>query len=240
MLYLYYCDSGRKHMFCENVMHERKLRHVEFLRHQPHGTNDSLLLGNIKNVTKLPYILSVLQSWKTTDIKTGWWQGKWRDFFVSSSAWRERSTWEEENQHCCYSCGYKTGRFVMFSVITNIYKRKTKWPTLMELFTATVKLKKFFLTTIDVRYVHHGWHGTHRYDIQVLATHASTRVHRYSSLLQWSVALIQRGHMAMEERILCTKCMLHSNHKLTRVIFQRTKRFLPRSGHFLTTYTRIA
>jgi len=36
------------------------------------------------------------------------------------------------------------GRFIMFSVITNIYDKKTKEPTLMELFTATVKLKKFF------------------------------------------------------------------------------------------------
>jgi len=32
----------------------------------------------------------------------------------------------------------------MFSVITNIYNKKTKGPTLMELFTATEKLKKFF------------------------------------------------------------------------------------------------
>ena len=37
-----------------------------------------------------------------------------------------------------------TGRFIMFSVITNIYNKKTKGPTLMELFTATGKLKKFF------------------------------------------------------------------------------------------------
>jgi len=90
-----------------------------------------------------------------------------------------------------------TGRFMMFSVITNIYNKKTKGPTLMELFTAKGKLKKFFfsffLTTRNVRCVHHGWHGTHRYDIQVLDTHASTWVHRYSSLLQWSVALGQRG-----------------------------------------------
>ena len=49
-----------------------------------------------------------------------------------------------------------TGRFIMFSVITNIYNKKTKGPTLMELFTATGKLKKPFLTTRDVRYVHHG------------------------------------------------------------------------------------
>jgi hypothetical protein len=40
--------------------------------------------------------------------------------------------------------------------------------------------------------------------------------------------------------VLCTKCSLHSNHRLTRVIFQHTKRLLSRSGHFLTTYTRIA
>jgi hypothetical protein len=38
-----------------------------------------------------------------------------------------------------------TGHFIMFSVITNIYNKKTKGPTLMELFTATRKLKKFFL-----------------------------------------------------------------------------------------------
>jgi hypothetical protein len=37
-----------------------------------------------------------------------------------------------------------TGRFIMFSVNKNIYNRKTKGPTLMELFTATGKLKKIF------------------------------------------------------------------------------------------------
>jgi hypothetical protein len=33
----------------------------------------------------------------------------------------------------------------MLSMITNIYNKKTKGPTLKELFTATGKLKKFFL-----------------------------------------------------------------------------------------------
>ena len=33
----------------------------------------------------------------------------------------------------------------MFSVITNIYNKETKGPTLMEMFTPTEKLKKFFL-----------------------------------------------------------------------------------------------
>ena len=37
------------------------------------------------------------------------------------------------------------GRFITFYVITNIYNKKTKEPTLLELFTATGKLKKFFL-----------------------------------------------------------------------------------------------
>jgi hypothetical protein len=49
-----------------------------------------------------------------------------------------------------------TGRFIMFSVITNIYNKKTKGPTLMEFFTATGKLRKFFLTTGDVRCVRRG------------------------------------------------------------------------------------
>ena len=40
--------------------------------------------------------------------------------------------------------------------------------------------------------------------------------------------------------VLCKKCTLHSNHRLTRVIFQHTKRLLPQSDHFLTTNTRIA
>jgi hypothetical protein len=37
-----------------------------------------------------------------------------------------------------------TGHFIMFCMITNIYNKKTKGPTLMELFTATGKLKKVF------------------------------------------------------------------------------------------------
>ena len=36
-----------------------------------------------------------------------------------------------------------TGRFITFSMITKIYNKKTKGPTLMELFTATGKLNFF-------------------------------------------------------------------------------------------------
>jgi len=38
----------------------------------------------------------------------------------------------------------------MFSVITNIYNKKTKGPTLMEFFTATGKLKKFFFLRLEL------------------------------------------------------------------------------------------
>ena len=48
------------------------------------------------------------------------------------------------------------GRFIRFSVIISIYNKKTKGPTLMELFTATGKLNFFFLTARDDRCVHHG------------------------------------------------------------------------------------
>jgi hypothetical protein len=37
-----------------------------------------------------------------------------------------------------------TGHFIMFCMVTNIYNKKTEGPTLMELFTATGKLEKFF------------------------------------------------------------------------------------------------
>jgi hypothetical protein len=37
-----------------------------------------------------------------------------------------------------------TGRFIMFFVITNMDNKKTKGPTLMELFRVTGKLEKFF------------------------------------------------------------------------------------------------
>jgi hypothetical protein len=38
----------------------------------------------------------------------------------------------------------------MFSVITNIYNKETKRPTLMEFFTATGILKKFFFWQLEL------------------------------------------------------------------------------------------
>src|SRR5215510_7969975 len=56
----------------------------------------------------------------------------------------------------CLQILKSTGPFIIFSVITNIYNKKTNGPNLMELFTATEKLKQLFLTTRDIRFVHHG------------------------------------------------------------------------------------
>jgi hypothetical protein len=51
----------------------------------------------------------------------------------------------------------------MFSVITNIYNKKIKGPTLMQLFTATGKLKKVFEFEfrIDACHVTRGAHIGH-------------------------------------------------------------------------------
>jgi len=94
----------------------------------------------------------------------------------------------------------------MFSMNKNIYNKKTKGPALMELFTATGKVKKFFLTTRDVRCVDHGWHGSQQYDIRFLVTHVPTWVLWDSSVLQWSVPLSQQSLIAMLLCVLCTKC----------------------------------
>jgi hypothetical protein len=88
-----------------------------------------------------------------------------------------------------------TGRFVMFSMITNIYNKKTKGPTLMELFTATGELKSFFwqleifgvCTTGDTEHID---------TIFRFLQHTSTWAHRCSLLLQWSVHLGQRVHVS--------------------------------------------
>ena len=84
----------------------------------------------------------------------------------------------------------------MFSVITNIYNKKTKGPILTELFTATGKLKKlFFFTITDVRCVHHGSHGTHRYDIQVLATRVNMCTSIFGTTWKKSATMSQSaGH----------------------------------------------
>jgi hypothetical protein len=108
-----------------------------------------------------------------------------------------------------------TGHFIMFSVITNIYNKKTKGHTLMELFTATEKLKKFFFWQQEMFDVCTTGDTAHVDMIFKFLPHASTWVHRYFSLLQWSVPLGQRRHVAMVLCVLCAKCTLHSNHILT-------------------------
>jgi len=93
----------------------------------------------------------------------------------------------------------------MFSVITNIYNKKTKGPTLMEFHSHRKTEKVFFLTTRDVRCVHNGWHGTHRYDIQVVATHASNILTRvcHSRRTLWNTL-----YFCILKRPTCSHIML--------------------------------
>jgi hypothetical protein len=112
----------------------------------------------------------------------------------------------------------------MFSVITNIYNKQTKRPTLMEFFTTTENWESFVLQLVQC--VHHGWHDTHRPDIQVLTTHASTWMHRYSTLVQWSVPLRQRGHVQRWD-VLCSSqhCHVHVSPRWTHrtsLVVQKT------------------
>ena len=129
-----------------------------------------------------------------------------------------------------------TGRFIMFSVIRNIYNKKTKGPTLIELFTATRKLKKFLFWKLEMFDVCTTGDTAHIDTIFKILPH--TRVNMGASI--FFTATMIRAFRSARSRgmvfcVLCTKCTLHSNHRITRVIFQHTKRFLPWSGHFLTT-----
>jgi hypothetical protein len=54
-----------------------------------------------------------------------------------------------------------TWRFIMLSVITNTYNKKIKGPTLMQLLTATGKLRRFYIC---------GFHTAVLYQIQELYT----------------------------------------------------------------------
>jgi hypothetical protein len=110
----------------------------------------------------------------------------------------------------------------MFSVITNIYDRKTKGPTLMGLFTATRKLKKFFFWQLDMLDVcaagdtAHSEHGTRPTSSSAVNGRAlDFCLHRHPV----SVNCLYHARMVLSVGrvlcVLCTKCTLHSNHRLT-------------------------
>jgi hypothetical protein len=71
----------------------------------------------------------------------------WKDFskFMGVELVETHTRAHAKTERCCLHTNMRgyTGRFIMFSVITNINNKKTKGPILMELFTATENLKKF-------------------------------------------------------------------------------------------------
>ena len=109
----------------------------------------------------LPYMQHAAQNGSSLHLIVGSYRSEYSSvvgcdacFLVSGSPFVERNVMSSSSGshgrriirgiHSVETSGY-TGRFIMFSVITNIYNKKTKGPTLMELFTATGELKKFFL-----------------------------------------------------------------------------------------------
>jgi hypothetical protein len=97
-----------------------------------------------------------------------------------------KSCKEEQNTHFTFNNFFpNSGRFMMFSVITNIYNKKTNGLILMEFFTASGILKVFFWTTRDVRCVHHGSHATHQW----YSSSYNARVNMAWSLQQWKISM---------------------------------------------------
>jgi hypothetical protein len=126
---------------------------------------------------------------------------------------------------CTYSqqmCNY-TGRFIMLSTITNIYNKKTPnayaEPSILLFSTLIAPQLQFPLISSD--YAENWPEPVQRHLRRLMGNHL--------------ISACTDNQFA-----LCTICMLHSNHRFTRMIFQHTKRLLSRIGHFLTTYTRIA
>ena len=160
----------------------------------------------------------------------------------SSKPWTRIST--PHMRHMTRQYIHYTGRFIMFSVITNIYNKTTKWPTLVELFTATGKLKRVFFwqlemfdvcTTGDTPHIdtifkllpHTRQHGC----IDILHRHPVSVNCLYHALMLLSVG-VSLAHFAQNARCTVTTDLL--------MWYSNTHNFSSRSGHFLTTYTRIA
>jgi hypothetical protein len=156
------------------------------------------------------------------------------------------STWPAEGQICLlptHSSLY-TWHFIMFSVITNIYNKKTKRSTLMDLFTATEKLKKFFwqlemfdvCTKGDTAHIDMIFkflpHTCQQGCIDILHCCNDPCLCLYHAWMVLSVGG-SFAYFAWNARCTVTTDLL--------VWYSNTQNNSPpRSGHFLTTYTRIA
>jgi hypothetical protein len=125
----------------------------------------------------------------------------------------------------------------MFSVTTNMHKKETKGPALMELFTATGKLKKVFFLQLEMFDVCPTGDTAHIDTIFKFLPH--TRQHGCFLLAQtpsFSKLFISRTNGLVCRRVLCflcTKCTLHSNHRLTVWYSNTRDDFSPGAAIFL-------
>ena len=122
----------------------------------------------------------------------------------------------------------------MFSVITNIYNKKTKGPTFNGIVHSHRNTEKVFFfwqlevfdvcTTGDTAHI-----GTIFKFLHVTTWFLLAQTPSFSKLFKpCTNGLVCRRLLC----VLCTDCTLHSNHTLTLAIFQHTKRPLPGAAIF--------
>jgi len=73
--------------------------------------------------------------------------------------------------------------------------------------------------------------------------HVATTWFLLAQTSSFSKLFIPRTNGLVCRRVLCvlfTKCTLRSNHRLSRVIFQHTKRLLPQSGPIFSLHTLVS
>jgi len=123
-------------------------------------------------------------------------------------------------------------RFIMFSVITNVYNKKTKGPTLNYLngiVHSHRKTEKVFFFFGISRCTMCAPRVTRHTSIRYSSSSTVNGRPFHFLLVQtpsFSKLFIPRTNGPVCRRflcVLCTKCTWHSNHRLTRVIFQHTK-----------------
>ena len=146
-------------------------------------TIDQPLLGVLAKLRKgaSSFVMSVRLSARNDSVPTG-------RIFMEFDIWVLFDNVSIENQVSLKydkNKGYftfKTNIYRTFHNVLRDYKhlkqenQKTYLNGIFHSHKKTEKVFFFFLTTRDIRCVHHGWHSTHRYDIQVVATHTLTRV----------------------------------------------------------------
>ena len=102
-----------------------------------------------------------------------------------------------------FGCHSTTGRFIRFSVITNIYNKNTKEPTLMELFIATGKL--IFFSQLEIFDVRITGDTAHIDMILKFLIHTHTHTHTH----------VNMGAFCLHRHPVSVNCLYHARMVLS-------------------------